>query len=330
MTGIISTRRRLLELVGFAALGVAVVLYQPQAFDQRVLSLVALYALAGVGINVLVGYTGIVSVGHAAFLLIGAYSWALLSDDSPLLAVAAALGIGMGTAWLLGWICLRFRGFHMLVATLAFGLLMFAIAKNWEALTGGNNGVIGFETVEVGGLSRGLGIFVIALALLIVFFWLQDGLRQSRLGIAMLASRGDELSAASLSLSVRRLRNLAFVFSAAPTVLAGILLGQLTSLVHPDQFKIDTSVALIAIPIVGGRGWRWAPIVGALFVIGLPEYFRVLGDYRLIAYGGLLVAVVLLLPDGLRELMVKARRVVDRPRAPLPAAAGGPRGAQAR
>jgi branched-chain amino acid transport system permease protein len=305
MTVTPSTRRRLLELAGFAAVGIAVVLYEPQSFDQRVLTMVVLYALAGIGLNVLVGYAGIVSVGHAAFLLIGAYSWALLADDSPALAVATAVALGAGTAWVLGWICLRFRNFHLLVATLAFGLLMFAIAKNWETLTGGNNGVIGFESVELGGLSRGLGIFVIALVLLMAFFWLQDGLRQSRLGIAMLAARGDELAASSVSLSVRRVRNLAFIFSAVPTVIAGALLGQLTTYVHPDQFRIDTSVALIAIPIVGGRGWRWAPILGALFVIGLPEYFRVLGDYRLIAYGALLVAVVLFLPDGLRELLKK-------------------------
>jgi branched-chain amino acid transport system permease protein len=169
-------------------------------------------------------------------------------------------------------------------------------------LTHGNNGITNVPRIDLPLVSGGISVFLVTLLVLALFFWIQDSLRSSRLGVSMLATRGDEEAAASLGISIPNTRILAFVFSAVPTVLGGVLLAQLTTYVHPDQFEVTTSVSLIAIPIIGGRGWRWAPILGALFVVALPEYVRFLSEYRLVLYGVLLTAIALFFPDGMRQI----------------------------
>ncbi len=313
-------RRRIVETAMILVAGIALVAMRPFPYDVRVLTLVAIYALAGVGLNVLVGYTGIVSVGHSAFLLFGAYGWALVTRSAPgALAIAVSLLVGIAVAWGLGWVCLRFRGYYLAVSTIAFGMIVWATAKNWDSLTGGNNGVSGIPRIELPIVSSSISVYLIVLCLLAAFYWLQDGLRASRLGMSMLASRGDEDATASMGISVSETRVLAFVLSAIPTVLAGIFLAQLTTFISPDQFEIPTGVNLLAIPIIGGRGWRWAPLVGAVFVVALPEYVRFLADYRLVLYGVILTAVALFFPDGFRQLVQGSASLWTRRRKSAPA-----------
>jgi branched-chain amino acid transport system permease protein len=295
--------RRALETAIIVIAGLVLVALRPLPYDVRVITLIVVYAMAGIGINVLIGYTGIVTFGHAAFLLLGAYGWALLSPLVPgAVAVLASLLVGVAVSWVLGWVCLRFRGYYIGIATVAFGMIVWAVAKNWESLTGGNNGISGIHRIELPMLSSSISVYVVALLLLAFFYWLQEGLRASSLGMSMLASRGDEDATACLGLSVAKIRVVAFIVSAVPTIIAGMFLAQLTTYISPDQFEIPTSISLVAIPIIGGRGWRWAPLLGAAFVVGLPEYVRFLAEYRLVMYGLILTTVALFFPDGFRQL----------------------------
>ncbi len=300
----IGIKRRSIEAAIIIVIGIALVALRPFPYDIRVITLIVIYAMAGIGTNILIGYAGIVTFGHAAFLLFGAYGWAVLSQMGlGILAVLLPLIVGLAVAWVLGWVCLRFRGYYIGIATIAFGMIVWAVAKNWESLTNGNNGISGIARIELPIVSSPISVFLIALFLLAVFYWLQEGLRASKLGMSLLAARGDEDATGCLGISVPKIRVLAFVISAIPTTMAGVFLAQLTTYISPDQFEIPTSISLIAIPIIGGRGWKWAPLLGAAFVVAIPEYVRFLAEYRLVMYGLILTIVALFFPDGFRQLV---------------------------
>jgi branched-chain amino acid transport system permease protein len=130
---------------------------------------------------------------------------------------------------------------------------------------------------------------------------LQETLRTSPLGLSMLVGRFDPPMAGALGVRVPTMRIVAFAFSAVTAALGGALIVQLAGGAFPDQFTTTASINLLIIPIIGGRGWRWAPLVGAIIVIALPEYLRFLDDYRLVVYGALVTAVALFLPGGAQQ-----------------------------
>lgn len=284
----------------------------PLPYDRGIITLTLIYAVAGIGMNVLSGYVGIISVGHAFFLAVGAYSWARLAPGSPWAAVGIALLICLVAALSIGSAFLRFRGYVLTIATLAVGQATFIGARTWTSLTGGNDGISAVPGVSILGLSSGDSLLVLCIAVLIVLFWLHGALAHLPPGLAMLAVWGDEEAAASAGIRVRLTRIVAFVVSAIPVTLAGVLLAQQTGYVSPDNFIIITSVNLMAIAVIGGRGWRWAPIFGAALVIALPEYARFVGEYRILIYGVVLTSVAFFAPGGLRQIFVGIGRVVVR------------------
>jgi branched-chain amino acid transport system permease protein len=296
------------------------------AYDLRILTQTIIFATAAVGLNVLVGFGGIVSVGHAAFMAIGGYAWARLAPSLGPAAIPVGVAIAVATAAVIGVICLRFRGYYLAVATLAFGLAALVAMRNWDAVTSADEGIRNVLQIDLPGLSGIDEVFMLSLIALTVFFYLQNVFRSSPVGNALVAARWNEEAASSVGISIPTVRVVAFVLSAVPACIAGALLTQLFHFSNPDMFDVGASINLIAIPIIAGRGWRWAPLLGAAVVIALPEYIRFLSDYRLIVYGALLTAIALFLPNGLRELAERAvaRWPRRRPKADVAAPAGSP------
>lgn len=286
----------------------------PGAYDMRILTQMTIFALAAIGLNVLVGYGGIVSVGHAVFMGIGGYAWARLAESAGPGAIVVGVVIAIVVGTVLGWVCLRFRGYYLAIATLAFGLIALVVMENWKSVTGGDEGLrdlVQLNTFGVGGTDE---IFLISLLLFAAFLYLQNVFRASPIGTALVTARWNEELAGAVGISIRSVRVIAFVLSAVPACIAGAMTAQLFHYTAPQMFDVSTSINLIAIPIIAGRGWRWAPLIGAAIVIALPEYVRFLQDYRLMVYGSILVLIALFLPNGLRELLVRARSLVSRRR----------------
>lgn len=293
-----------LESAGIVAAAVVLALVLGP-HETQIAAMTAIFALAGIGLNILVGYTGLVSLGHVAFLAIGAYGWARLSDDGGPIAAALLLPVGLSLviAALIVLITLRVSGYYLAITTLAIGLLSVVLVQNATSLTNGFAGISGIEQLSVPGFVGPAQVLVSSGLLLAVCYFLQSAVRESPLGTAMLTTRFDVPAAQSMGVSVAWIRLIAFMISSVPVTLAGAFLAQLVHYIGPDQFSLETSIKLIAIAIIGGRGWRWAPLLGAVVVITLPELLRPLAEYRLVFYGVVLAFVALFMPRGLNQIV---------------------------
>lgn len=266
-------------------------------------ALTAIFALAGVGMNILVGYGGIVSLGHVLFFAIGAYGWALLSEATgPAVAFLLPCLISLVLGAFIVLATMRVAGYYFAVTTLAIGLLAIVLVQNWTAVTNGHVGIAGIQQVGIPGFAGADQVLVVVGVVLAAAYYWQSCLRETPLGSAMLAIRFDPAASRSLGVSVPAVKLATFMISTVPVTIAGAFLAQLVHYISPDQFTLETAVRLIAIAIIGGRGWRWAPVVGAVVVVTLPELLRPLDDYRLVFYGAALAFVALFMPRGLAQV----------------------------
>jgi branched-chain amino acid transport system permease protein len=287
-------------VIAVAAIVLAAVLTPHPA---HVAALTVVFAIAGIGLNIVVGFTGLVSLGHVLFFAVGAYCWARLSPVLPIpVAIVIPILISCLLAAVIVGVTLRVGGYYFAITTLAIGLLTFVFASNATAITGGFVGISGISQIEVPFLTGPGQVLATAGLVLAITYALQSSLRASPLGQAMLSMRFDPAAAQSLGVSVTMIRFVVFVISSIPVTLGGVFLAQLIHYISPEQFTLETSIQLLAIAVIGGRGWRWAPILGAVVVITLPELLRPLADYRLVFYGAALTFVSLFMPRGLSQL----------------------------
>jgi branched-chain amino acid transport system ATP-binding protein len=288
-----------------------------------VMAIMALTAIVGIGLNVLVGLTGQISFGHVGFYAIGAYTVAILTTRAQLdfwvaLPAAAALSGIVGAA--LAAPALRVRGPYLAMVTIAFGFIVEHSAVEWRDVTGGQNGIMGIGSPAVFGNAfgeRGVALAAIVLAALLTLgYWL---LARSSLGAAMRAVRDAEIAAESIGLNAVRIKVAAFVVSAVCAGLAGAFFAPLSGFVTPSTFAFLQSILFVLVVIVGGAGTVAGPLVGALVVVLLPELLAGLAEYRLLFFGALLLAMLWGAPEGIVGEVARWLRRRQRPvRGPLP------------
>lgn len=244
-------------------------------------TLVFIFAIAGLGMMLLVGYTGLVSLGHAAFLAIGAYThtyFLTLGVPLPLSMLIATLFAAL-IGGLVGVPALRMTGIYLAVATLAFAVIVEQVLVHWESVTGGFRGMAVPKANLFGlDLSSPLGFYFMALALLVLCLWLVINLLRSPTGRAMTAVRDSETSAESMGVNLARTKTLAFALSAAFTGLAGALFAHRLSYLAPDAFTIIMSIQLLLMVVVGGVGSLHGVIYGAIFIGLLPQAIAIFRD----------------------------------------------------
>ncbi|ALV39897.1 hypothetical protein AU252_00900 [Pseudarthrobacter sulfonivorans] len=273
------------------------------SFQQQVLGLTTIFALAGIGLNVLVGYSGLVSLGHVTFFAIGAYGWARLAPVAPgPVVVLLPIVLSVIVAILIALVTLRIAGYYFAIVTLAVAMISTVVIVTATELTGGYSGISGILRSGLPGFEGAQQVIVTAALVLVIAYFFQATLRDSPLGHALLATSYDPVAAQSFGLSIGSIRMIVLAISSIPVTIAGMFAVQLVRYAGPDQFSLAVAIQLIAIPIIGGRGWRFAPILGSVVVIALPELFRGFADYRLVFYGAVLMLVGLFLPGGLRQL----------------------------
>src|SRR5581483_111559 len=295
-----SLTRALPAAAGLALLGLFIA--RADNYQLYVLALVGLTAMVGVGLNVLLGLTGQISLGHVAFYAIGGYVVGILTTRTAL-SFWIALPLAAAAAGLAGLLlavpALRVRGPYLAMVTIAFGFVVEQGSVEMGWLTGGWNGLIGIPTPSLAGhkfAEREIAVFVLALTALT--FWLYARLEASPWGMAMRAVRDSEVASQSIGLDPTRIRTVAFVLSAAVTGVAGGVFAAMSDFISPESFPFFQSILFLLVVMVGGADRVLGPLVGAVIVVLLPELLSSLAQYRLLFVGLLLLVVLRLAPDG--------------------------------
>jgi branched-chain amino acid transport system ATP-binding protein len=268
---------------------------------------VGLTAIVGIGLNVLLGLNGQISLGHVAFYAIGAYTVGILTTNYEWSFWPAFIlsGIITGLAGMLLAIpALKVRGPYLAMVTIAFGFVVEQSAAEWQGLTGGWNGLSGIPGPSVFGTEIGeRGIAYLTLALVVLataaFAWLS----RSVWGNAMRAVRDSESASVSIGLDPTLVRTAAFGISAVAAGLAGGVYASISNFISPESFPFFQSILFLLVVMLGGADRVLGPIVGALVVVLLPELLATLGQYRLLFVGLLMLAVLRLAPTGLVGLI---------------------------
>ena len=271
-------------------------------YSQHVLILVLLYAALGSAWNILGGFAGQLSLGHAAFFGIGAYTAAVIASKtslSPWWAMVAGPILVLPIALLVGWICFRLRGPYFTLATIAVGEVMRLVALNWSDMTGGAVGVVIRPSIFSG--TSKVPYYYIVLIIAGVTIALCHGISRRKLGYYLMAIREDEETAESIGIDSTRYKLIALAISASLTAIAGAFYANYFLFVDPTiVLPLALSVEIVLMAIIGGLGTVAGPVLGAVLLRRSSEVFRnEFAQANLLIYGALLVIVILFMPDGL-------------------------------
>lgn len=291
-------------------LALAIVLAMPLFMQSGSLaSEVLIYALAAMGCNLLLGYTGLLSFGQGIFFGLGSYTIALLLTRWPLpmpLALLSAVAMGAAGAAVVGWIAIRQRGTYFVMLTLAFAQMFYFVAYSLPGLTGGDNGLLDVPrpSLAVAGqtlwpLASPWQYYGFVAALFLLTFWLLRRVCDSMFGRTLLAVRDNEERAAAVGYDLRLLKLQAFVISGAVTGLAGALHAMMTGIAPLSNVEYHTSEMIIVMTVIGGTGNLLASVLGAAFYVLLGDWLSTLWPRWLLLLGVVLMVVSLGLQRGL-------------------------------
>jgi branched-chain amino acid transport system ATP-binding protein len=282
------------------------------SYQVFLVALVGLTTMVGVGLNVLFGLSGQVSLGQVGFYAIGAYTSAILTTMLGAsfwlaLPVAVLLAGLIGTALALP--ALRVTGPYLAMVTIAFGFIIEHGAVEWRGLTGGANGLMNIPHPSAFGyLFDDRDVAALIVGCTTVVLWLFWRLSVSPWGLALRAVRDAEVAAQSLGLNPLVLRTVAFTLSAAAAGLAGALFSPLTTFTSPSAFPFVQSILFLLVVIIGGAGMVCGPLIGAGLIVLLPEYLSSLAEYRLLFFGALLLGILWMAPGGVAGILANRLR----------------------
>ena len=288
-------------------------------------TLVLIYVMLGWGLNIVVGLAGLLVLGYVAFYAVGAYSFAILAHMFGLsfwacLPIAGVMAAFAGL--LVGFPVLRLRGDYLAIVTLGFGEIVRVILLNWASLTGGPNGISGIPRPTFFGLpmaahvadkttfheffdipfapgQRIIFLYYVILLLALITNFVNLRIRRLPIGRAWEALREDEIACRSLGINPTTTKLSAFALGTAFAGFAGCFFATRQGFISPESFSFLESAVILAIVVLGGMGSQMGVVLAAILLVGLPEWFRDLAQYRMIAFGGAMVLIMLWRPKGL-------------------------------
>ena len=298
-----------------ALLTVAVVVFallEDSTYRYNLATLAGIYAIAAIGLTLLFGGAGQISLGHAGFVGIGAWGTAALTVDRGWpypLAIVAAVSVAVLVGIVLGYAALRIAGHYLALATVAFGLLFVEVMETFLP-----SGIYAVPPVSVAGLEAGSAraLFLVVWLTVVLAYVATQSLVRSRFGRALAALRDDELAAASCGVDISRAKIVVFAISAAFAGVAGALFAPYQTSVTDVSFGFFLSVNLLIMAVIGGLGSPFGAILGALFLVVIPEFGRDFERLRLLGFGVLLVLAVVLFPGGLAAIGRRLRLLRQR------------------
>jgi branched-chain amino acid transport system permease protein len=299
-----------LMIAGGIVVAAAVPYVVTNGYLFHLLIMAVIWSILATSLNLVLGYTGLLSLAHGAFFGLGAYTSALLVTKAgwnfwasvpPAMAVAAFVGA------MLGILTLRLAGHYFAISTLSFGIVVSLILEKWDDLTEGPRGIssipaptpislFGLGQVQFESNVAKYYLAVATLGICLVFVW---RLVHSPIGRALEAIRQNELLASCLGVDLVFYKLLAFAISAAMAGLAGVLYSVYITYINPADAGLWNGFYAVMYIVIGGMGTFWGPMIGALFLVTLPEFLRMFQDYRLLLLGILLILTITFLPDGI-------------------------------
>jgi len=303
----------LLAVVGLVAVIAAAPIIVGNNYQIFIITLIGLYTMLTIGLSLVMGYAGQVSLGHATFYGVGAYATALLSARAGLpswaaLIVAVALTALIG--FIIGVPIFRLRGHYLAMATLGLNVIFSLIVKNEAEITGGPSGFSNIPPLSVGGfvIDSDIRMYYVVWAMALGTLWLSLNIVNSRVGRALRAIHTSEVAAETLGVDANAYKLRVFALAAGFAGLAGGLYAQAIHFISPSSFDILVSVELVTMTAIGGLASVWGSIFGAATVVFLGQFIRdkmnlvlagASGEQEIIVFGILLVIIMVFLPEGL-------------------------------
>ena len=273
-------------------------------YHIQVMIFIGIYIILTLSLNLLNGYVGLLSIGHAAFYGIGAYASAKLVMEAGLpftLAMPCAGAVAGIFGYLIAKPTLRLSGIYMTLATLGFNMICFLILQNWMSFTNGPLGIMDIPPPNIFGyeIETRVQYYYLIFFLVLLTVVSMHRLMTCRFGRALVSIRENELAAEAMGVHTTRYKTQAFVLAAFYAGIAGSYYAHFVKYISPDSFYIYESFILLAMLAFGGQGNLIGPVVGAAVLIIIPEIFRFLQEYRMLVYGGVLITMMLVRRQGL-------------------------------
>jgi branched-chain amino acid transport system permease protein len=297
-------KRQIFIFLFFAAAVLLTPFLLKGSYFLNVLVFIGIHTMLAVALNLLLGYAGQISLGHAAFFGIGAYVSGILTTQfliDPWLAMILAGFFAAGLAFVIGFPILKLRGHYLAMATLGFGIILYIIFNETVGWTGGPSGLSGIPNLHLGSLHFDndrntyylIWIFTLGVMLLSI------NLSQSRIGRALRAIHDSEVAARVMGVNARLLKVQIFTVSALLSAIAGSLYAHTMTFISPVAFGFNFSVELVTMVIIGGLGSIYGSFLGAAILTLLPELLRVFQDFDIVIYGLMLILITMYMPGGL-------------------------------
>jgi branched-chain amino acid transport system permease protein len=289
----------------------------PTSYELRLVMRAMILCIVAIGLNILVGYAGLVSLGQAALYGLGAHVAALLALRAGFpfaAALVASVLIPAAVGAMLAFPTVRVRGVYLAVITIAFGLVFVNVLREWVGFTGGASGLVGIPRPTILGERLGatratsFNYYYLILVFLMAAIWVQAALVNSRYGRAMRAAAQSENAARALGINVAGIRTLAFAVSAGFAGLGGALFANLALFVNYETFTFTASIELLLMVILGGSGTLAGPIVGTTVLFSSTQFLQGLGEWQTFGYGVLLALVLFALPRGIVGSLARLAR----------------------
>lgn len=276
-------------------------------YQTNVMTTALMYVVLGLGLNIVVGVAGLLDLGYVAFYAVGAYSYALLNFHFDLgfwivLPIGGILAAFFGV--ILGFPVLRLRGDYLAIVTLGFGEIIRLILENWNAFSFGPSGISNIDRPGLFGMELSLNgsiqyLYYLMIVLVLVTIFMVNRLQNSRLGRAWIAMREDEIACEAMGIDKTKTKLTAFALGATWAGMVGVIFAAKTTFINPASFTFLESAIILSIVVLGGMGSILGVMIGALILILLPEYLRALSEYRMLAFGAILVTMMIFRPQGI-------------------------------
>lgn len=290
---------------------------QPNGYILFLLCIMAIYTIATSGLDILFGYSGQISLGHAGFYAIGAYASTLLSHPSygigkwfgftipPIFTIFIAAAIAMVFGVLLSLPASRLMQHFLSLLTIAFGQLAYLAVSSFADVTNGFLGITSVPSINILGLelNNNYRNYIFLLVLTVILLVVKSNIVKSHVGRCFMAVRENQLAANGCGVNVSRYKTTAFAISAFYTGLAGALYAHFVTFISPESFMYAQSVIFLTMLVFGGNGNLIGPILGAVIITLSQEMLQVFRDYQMLIYGGLMLVSILFLPKGLYGLV---------------------------
>ncbi|MFD1020699.1 branched-chain amino acid ABC transporter permease [Thalassobacillus hwangdonensis] len=271
-----------------------------------------IYTIVAVGLGLLMGFAGQISLGQAAFYGVGAYATAILTATyglSPWVSLIIAIVVPGLIAYVLGHTMARLHGYYLAMATLAFGIVIHVLLVEWKGLTNGASGFYGIPKIELFGFTfrQGIGYYYLVWAIALVIIILSLNIIHSRVGRALRSIHDSEVASSSMGVDTGRYKMQVFIISAMFAGVAGWLFAHMSYSISPGSFGLDGSILFLTMVVLGGATTVWGAVFGALLITAISSFVQTLGsqisfitsDFEHVLYGLILMLVVIFLPQGL-------------------------------